>query len=316
MIVIVGATGVGKSDFALQFAQQLPIEIINADLGQFYQPLTIGTAKPAWKQEKVKHHLFDIFSKPYSCTVTEYRALVEECLDDIWQRNKIPVIVGGSTLYVESLFFELLSSDRDSKSSNRDLNQHNSWDLLKSIDPERAATIHPNDSYRINRALDIWYATGVKPSEQKPIFNPLSKNFIFLYLTRDRNELYKRINERVKLMIDAGWLDEVRSLLNTPWQTFVQEKKFIGYPDLIDFLNNPDHRSQREVLELIAQKTRNYAKRQETYWRRLEKKLYNCLVTSPGYTSNQMPKIMNCTLTESNITYCSKQLAEQLHEKK
>lgn len=106
MIVIAGATGVGKTDFALSLAEYLPIEIINADLGQFYQPLTIGTAKPLWQEHPVKHHLFDIFSEPRSCTVMEYRTRALECIHKIWQQKKIPVIVGGSTLYVESIFFE------------------------------------------------------------------------------------------------------------------------------------------------------------------------------------------------------------------
>lgn len=104
MIVIVGATGVGKSDFASRLAEYLPIEIVNADLGQFYQPLTIGTAKPLWQKDPIRHHLFDIYSEPKSCTVMEYRALVVNCLHDIWQRDKIPVIVGDQ-LFMLNLFF-------------------------------------------------------------------------------------------------------------------------------------------------------------------------------------------------------------------
>jgi tRNA dimethylallyltransferase len=309
MIVIAGATGVGKTDFALSLAEYLPIEIINADLGQFYQPLTIGTAKPLWQEHPVKHHLFDIFSEPRSCTVMEYRTRALECIHKIWQQKKIPVIVGGSTLYVESIFFEPQQTKTNAEFIlNEKISE--SWDQLNAFDPERAAKIHPNDSYRIKRALAIWQTTGVKPSEQKPIYNP-PVDYWFFYLTRDRNDLYKRINERVGLMIDAGWLDEVRSLINTDWQSFIQAKKFIGYPELVDFQIKTLN-SYENVLALISQRTRNYAKRQETYFKRLEKKLYNCLVKSTGYTSKQASKIFVNNLTSLDLTVYIKQLSKNL----
>lgn len=317
MIVIAGATGVGKTDFALSLAEYFPIEIVNADLGQFYQPLTIGTAKPSWQHQPVQHHLFDIFSKPRTCTVMEYRTLLLECLQKIWEQNKIPVIVGGSTFYVESIFFEpAQTTDSETLSFDPELNNRETlelWNELNKLDPERASKIHPHDRYRIKRGLAIWYSTGIKPSQQKPIYNPPA-HYWFFYLTRDRSDLYNRINARVVQMLNAGWIDEVKSLMNTEWETFIKTKKFIGYPELMQFLSNPSI-SKQEVIDLIAKKTRNYAKRQETYWKRLEKKLHNCLVKSTEYTNKQMSKVMGLNLTTVNIPVYIKQLSEQLIDK-
>lgn len=317
MIVIAGSTGVGKTDLALQIGNELPIEIVNADLGQFYQPLSIGTAKPLWQESPIKHHLFDIFTTPQSSTVVEFRSQLLLCLQDIWSRNKIPVIVGGSTFYVESIFFKPVSDVSLKHQLLEVTDDTQLWNMLHEVDPQRAQQIHPNDTYRLKQGLMLWNATGIQPSLLKPIYDPPSP-YLFLYLTRDRDDLYDRINKRVMQMLDSGWIDEVRGLMNTPWQSFVQTKKFIGYPELIEYLcENPDADISKNNLKLIAdtiaQKTRNYAKRQETYWKRLEKKLSHCLVTSPGYTSNQQSKVIVSNLTSLNLDIYSKQLCAQLY---
>lgn len=187
------------------------------------------------------------------------------------------------------------------------------WDQLNAVDSERASKIHPHDIYRIKRGLAIWHATGMKPSLQKPKYNPPA-DYLLCSITRDRDELYNRINTRVGQMVDAGWLEEVKSLINTQWHSFIQTKKFIGYPELIDFhIHNAS--PKQEVLDVIAKKTRNYAKRQESYWRRLEKKLYNCLVESTEYTSKQASKILIKNLTSVNLEVYIKQLSEQLFDR-
>ncbi len=312
-IIIAGSTGVGKTDFSLQLGNELPIEIVNADLGQFYQPLTIGTAKPAWKNEKIVHHLFDIFSEPRSCTVIEYRTMLQNCIESIWSRNNIPVIVGGSTFYIESIFFEPSTHEKiDSQASYSayDCEDASLWKKLEAIDHQRASEIHPNDYYRLKRALEIWNSTGIKPSEQKPVYNPIAP-FHFYYLTRDRSDLYARIDQRVTTMIEQGWLDEVSSLLSTQWHDFILMKKFIGYPDLCDYILQGCPIDQKEsLIERIAQKTRNYAKRQETFWRRLEKKIYNCLVTTPEYTYKKKSAIDRLNLTSCNLAVYSNQQAK------
>ena len=189
MVVIAGSTGVGKTDFALNLGKDLPIEIVNADTGQFYEPLTVGTAKPDWKTNSIPHHLFDIFTTPRSCTILEYRKLLSACLEDIWKRNKIPVIVGGSTFYIESIFFEPAQPDQiDKAQEDLDLTLFDDlslWDKLNAIDPQRAEEIHPHDHYRLTRALTLWHTTGIKPSKQRPSYNPYAP-YWFFDLTRER----------------------------------------------------------------------------------------------------------------------------------
>lgn len=305
IVVIVGSTGVGKTDFAFELARYISIEIINADLGQFYEPFSIGTAKPDWKNSSVAHHLFDIMTTPHAITAFEYRHQVQKKITQIINHGNTPVIVGGSTFYVESLFFELPSLGTLTQHSLYYYDQKETsqlWHELYGIDALRAQAIHHNDRYRIIRALQQWYQTGIKPSTLTPTFSPVHQ-FEYVYLFRDREDLYVRINQRVDIMLAAGWLDEVHAIMNTPWEAFVLEKKFIGYPELIAYSNNKTP-ALAQVSSLIAQKTRNYAKRQETYWRRLEKKISHCLVTTPEYTNTHASCIASYNITKESIKDC------------
>lgn len=271
-IVLAGPTGVGKTDMALEIANHLPIEIINADVGQFYMPLTIGTAKPDWKESPIPHHMFDVLSSPENMTVTEYRNRVVDLCKDIWQRGNIPLFVGGSHFYITALFFPPLIHEEVPKRTYTESTQ-DLWNQLKSIDPDRAEALSPHDRYRIERALTIWHATGIKPSTYKPQYNPIAAAYSVLFLSRDRTKLYERINQRTDVMIQQGWIQEVEPLIHSKWEEFLQEKKLIGYDDIIKYLKKNDMKSIPKLKEIIAQKTRNYAKRQFTYWRMLQEKL-------------------------------------------
>jgi tRNA dimethylallyltransferase len=304
IIIVSGPTGVGKTDFVLRLADSFPLEIINADVGQLYTPLTIGTAKPDWRHERVPHHLFDVLTTPQSLTVIQYRNLVLPLIEQCWQRNTIPVIVGGSLFYIQSLLFppqEYTTSDvqHEKGFSLKD----DIWQQLFEIDPERAQAIHPHDIYRLQRALQIWHETGVKPSLKKPIYDPIAP-YLFVYCTRERNNLYARINERVATMIDAGWLEETKLLLGTPWQDFLLAKKIIGYDDIVHYLLNNSH-DKALLIDLIAQKTRKYAKRQETFWRRLSEKLSEYVSPQPL----KLPKITTLDLTLLDHDLYIKQLS-------
>lgn len=267
-LIITGPTGVGKTDLVLALGQILPLEIINIDMGQFYEPLSIGTAKPLWRQEPIPHHLFDIVTDPVDISVAHYRKLFQNKIHEIWQRGALPVAVGGSGFYIQSLFFppkefsNKLHSDRSSQSTEE------LWNELFHIDPERAWQINKNDRYRIERALDLWLVTGKQPSLLRPQFDPVCPALI-VCLTRERAELCERINARTHVMLKSGWIDEVRRL-SPEWQTFLLEKKLIGYPELIEYVRT-GHPSLDEVIETIQKKTRAYAKRQMTYWRRFKK---------------------------------------------
>lgn len=290
LVVIYGPTGVGKTDFADHLANIVHGEIINADIGQFYTPLSIGTAKPLWQKSPIAHHLFDILDEPRDLTVTQYRELVIALLEDIWQRGNVPIIVGGSGFYIASLFFppQLPSSKKSMMVNFEGDDTKSLWDMLNKIDPERAKDIHIHDRYRIVRALEIWHNTGIKPSNYVPIYDPPSPYFM-LCLTRDRKQLYERINQRVHEMIEQGWIQEVKLLLGTLWENFLKEKKIIGYDDIIRYLHGPQTNKDYEYLiETIAQKTRNYAKRQLTFWRMMQKKLapYVAISSSSLYEVN------------------------------
>jgi tRNA dimethylallyltransferase len=262
-IVITGPTAVGKTDIAYELDPFLPCEIVNADVGQMYLPLTIGTAKPDIREHAIPHHLFNILREPINFTVQQYRQSLLAVMQEIWQRNKIPVIVGGSGFYIKSIFYPP-ASDNFSQSEL----VGGSWQELQAVDPKRAAQLHPNDQYRIDRALQIWRTTGKPPSDFVPALMPPAPFHCYV-LIRDRNELYQRIDERVGKMMHAGWIEETKSLLGTPWEQFLIKKKIIGYDIIIDYLH--ERMSYERMVEVIAQQTRNYAKRQLTLFRSMLK---------------------------------------------
>ncbi len=272
MIIVCGPTGVGKTDFALKLGNYLPVEMINMDVGQFYTPLSIGTAKPDLHSLSIPHHLFDIVDTPSNYTVTTYRKEVVALIDSLCSADKVPLLVGGSGFYLKSLLFppKADSSSSHALSGRRDKINY-SWELLREVDPQRAHQINPSDTYRITRALDIWFETGKKPSEYSLVYDPPAP-FDLVFLFRERADLYQRINERVVAMIDAGWIEEVRLLIGTPWEPFILEKKIIGYSEIIHYLK-VGGMSKTDLVEEIQKKTRHYAKRQITFYRMLEREI-------------------------------------------
>lgn len=269
LIIIYGPTGVGKTDYALSLGQDIKIEVINGDVGQFYEPLAIGTAKPDWKKEKVPHHLFDVLKKPEDCTVVMYRKMVLDTVQQVWSRGAVPIIVGGSGFYIKSFFFVpqgVSCNQQEFSETTEEL-----WQMLKKRDPKRAQETYQQDRYRIERALAL-LNQGIKPSECIPEYTSLDADVLLCFLNRPRKELYERINERTHAMFEQGWVQEVEPLMNTPWQEFLKRKKLIGYNDIIDYLETDRTEQEREQLYVtIQKKTRNYAKRQLTFWRMLEK---------------------------------------------
>jgi tRNA dimethylallyltransferase len=273
VIIISGPTATGKSDLAVRVGDN--IEVVNADIGSFYKQLTIGTAKPDWQNQTIPHHFFDVIADASSWTAPQFRQKLQILIEEIWERGNIPVIVGGSAFYIQAFFYknhELVQPDQDLIVSLEQQSAQSLWQALHAIDPQRAAAIDPHDQYRLVRALAIWKTQGQKPSDFQPIFAPLAP-FHFITLTRDRDQLYERINQRVQVMMQQGWLDEVRSLLDDgPWQDFMLKKKIIGY-DLLaaHLLGHCSEQSLDEIIDLIAQKTRNYAKRQITFLSKLQR---------------------------------------------
>ena len=172
LLLVCGPTAVGKTDFVNQLSLHAPVEIINMDMGQMYKPISIGTAKPDWKNAQVPHHLFDIIQSPENYTAAFYRQIVLQKIVEIQKRGALPVLVGGSSFYLKSVLFPLEEQIVETPVSFVDKETSFLWHELKKIDPVRANAIHPHDRYRIERALSIWYTTGKKPSLCDVVYNP------------------------------------------------------------------------------------------------------------------------------------------------
>ncbi len=309
-IGITGPTGVGKTALVDGLAQQLsfPLEVINADTGQLYTSLSIGTAKPDLANVVVPHHQFDVISEPEDYTATQYREAVLALMQSITARGAVPVIVGGSGFYIATLFYP----PQEQQTKGYDFSGKTTqelWDLLATIDTKRASQIHQHDRYRIERALKAWYDTGKAPSSLEPVFDPPGKGVLY-FVNRSKEELHERINARVVQMLEQGWLDEVAGL-SQEWQEYLLKKKLIGYPDIIKYLREqelgvlPDDAYELLVAR-ISQRTRGYAKRQITFWKSLRRRL------EKSDPEGKYLKIEEINLTEVADELYIKKLCEEL----
>ena len=276
IIIITGPTASGKTAFVDQiYSKNSAIEVINADMGQFYAPLSIGTAKPDWRALPYLCHLFDILTTPEDFTVVQFRARVIELVEQILARGNTPVIVGGSMFYIKSLFYpplkkvdgcsvgdvtqanpahpELVEGPSVSEILTPDLENLSTqdlWERLQEIDPVRAAAIHPSDRYRIGRALEIWYKQGVKPSSLLPVLEyPFGNASVeIMYIRPSMAVLTERINARTAAMVIGGWGEEAQSLRGTSWAAFVRRKNLIGYTELVDAIPKVVKRATEELV--------------------------------------------------------------------
>jgi tRNA dimethylallyltransferase len=276
------------------------------DVGQFYHPLTIGTAKPDWRSSTITHHLFDIVDKPIDYTVVAYKKDVLALVHQIRARGNMPILVGGSGFYLKSLFFTPIAVEVHNNPPMQACDDEKSlWDTLYAIDPQRAHAIQPHDTYRIQRALAIWYASGIKPSAYKPVYHNDFGRYAVVGLFRDRDDLYTRINNRVVSMFDAGWVDEVRSL-SPAWIDFIRRKKIIGYNEIDAYLNNenPTIAMYNQLIEDIAQRTRQYARRQMIFWRMLIREFQHAWQQEAG----NRPLHIDITMTKTSLIEYKNQL--------
>ncbi len=308
-IGITGPTGVGKTALVDGLAETLSfqIEVINADTGQLYTPLSIGTAKPDLTTVSVPHHQFNVIDEPRDYTATQYREAVLTLMKDITARGAVPVIVGGSGFYIATLFYPPQDQELGGNYDFSDKSTQELWDLLATIDAKRAQAIHKHDRYRIERALRVWYETGLQPSSLVPIFDPPGVGVLY-FLTRSKEELHERINARVLEMLDQGWLDEV-SALSEEWHEYLLKKKLIGYPEIITYLNEEElpEDAYEYLVAKISQKTRGYAKRQVTFWKSLKTRLKK---SDPE--GRYLKKIEEINLTLTPYDLYIKQLSNEL----
>lgn len=277
-VMILGPTASGKTEVSIKLAKKLNTEIVNADCLQIYKHLNIGTAKATLEeQDGIKHHLLDFVEPTSEFSVSEYKSLAMPIITNLINNNKIPIIVGGTGFYAQSLItnLEYGNSFKD-ENLRKELNNLATekgnlfvYEMLKNIDEESAKKIHPNDVKRVIRAIEIFKLSGVKKSQlnntmQTNTQNPLKP--LIIVINRNRDELYNRINLRVDLMIKNGLIDEVKNLQTTYNLTINnQSMQGIGYKEILEYLNNK--LSLEEAIDKIKTSTRHYAKRQITWFK-------------------------------------------------
>ena len=266
--VICGPTGSGKTETAIHLANYLNAPIINADAFQIYKEMNIGTAKiskddPNYK----KHYLLDIKEPSENFSVMEYQKLFRETVDELSKQYQDIVVCGGTGLYIRASIYDYVfeEHDQDDVSDLEQMDTEELYELLKKFDPKATETIHMNNRKRVIRAISIARTSDTKKSDNissqkhEPIY-PVR----FLMLSPNREQLYENINARVDKMVELGLVDEVKELLKK-YKLSTTAQAAIGYKEVIDYLDNK--MSFDECVELIKKRTRNYAKRQVTFFK-------------------------------------------------
>lgn len=272
--MLIGPTAVGKTKMSIELAKRLDAEIISGDSMQIYRGMDIGTAKitPA-EMQGIPHHLIDIKDPEDSFSVAEFQQLVRPLIREITRRRKLPMIVGGTGLYIQSVLYDYQFTDAPSdegyRQKLRKFVEENGemalFHMLKAVDEESAARIHPRNVRRVIRALEIYHCTGKTMSEWQKTQTPeLLYDAAIIGLTMEREQLYRRINERVEQMIANGLLDEVKALYDRGLRD-CQSIQAIGYKELYAYFVGAI--SLEEAIEQLKQNSRRYAKRQLTWFR-------------------------------------------------
>jgi tRNA dimethylallyltransferase len=274
VLVILGPTASGKTTVALQVAKELGGEIVSADARQIYKLMNIGTAKPSRSErETVKHHFVDELLPDQDFNAGEFGKRGRRIIGEIYKRSKVPIVVGGSGLYIQALidgFFEGPPADSAVREflTNR-LEKEGAEVLLHElcrVDPGAASKMLPSNTRRIIRALEVYSITGVRISELQKIRVPEKLDTLISGLDWDRKLLYKRIEERVDAMMSDGLVDEVKDLLKRGYSPQLNALQTVGYAEVFQYLIGEF--SYDRMIELIKQNSRRYAKRQLTWFKK------------------------------------------------
>ena len=275
LLVICGATASGKTALAVECAKRLGGEVVSCDALLVYRGLNIGTAKPtAEEMAGIRHHLIDVAEPTQAFTVHDFERLALAAIDEIAARGKIPVLCGGTGFYLNAVLFRSgyghVGADESVRARYNAVAAEKGKEylhaLLREVDPESAEKLHPNDVKRVVRALEIFELTGQKKSAQS---DGLTPRFAYEAFAVDfpRAALYERIDRRVGQMLDAGLVDEVKGLLAAGVPQDAQCMQGIGYKEVVEGLRNGDLNST--MRDIIQKNTRNYAKRQITFFKKL-----------------------------------------------
>ncbi len=280
LVVVLGPTASGKTSFSIQCAEYIDrelgksSEVINADSRQLYVGLNIGTAKITEEEmQGVPHHLIDVLDPNEEITVAGFKKMAEESINEIHSRSDIPILVGGSMLYISAIIDGLQfapSADpqlRDELEKEYELDGGLTlYERLKEIDPETAAAFHANNKPYVIRAMEIINATG-EPASKIKKRSDCKYDLLIFGMEWLRDELTARITERTSLMFDEGWVGEVQGLMDQGYGPECPAMKSHGYREIMEQIDGGDL-DQSELQEIIAAKSRQYAKRQMTWWRR------------------------------------------------
>lgn len=278
IVVIAGPTAVGKTEYSIKAAQTFNGEIVSCDSMQLYKYMDIGSAKPTIEEQKAApHHLVDIIDPRDDFSVAEYQNLAKDKILTLLKENKLPVIAGGTGLYLNSILYDMDfgggGADNEIREKYekiaKELGNEELFKMLQQADPDAAKRLHPNNTKRVIRALES-IETG---HEGIKSFNEVSVKTseyeaILIGLTRDRAELYDRINRRVDIMMDLGLVDEVRKLMSMGLDADSISMKGIGYKEIIGYLKG--EYDIDEAVRLIKRNSRRYAKRQLTWFKRYD----------------------------------------------
>lgn len=278
LVVVAGPTASGKTEAAIRICQWFDGEVVSADSMQIYKYLSVGTAKPEEaEKEGIPHHMMDFLEPSQPFSVAEYVQKAKEIIADIHSRGKLPVVVGGTGLYIDSLVSNIQFSESDNDPQLREQLQHYAaekgnealWQLLNEKDPEAAANIHPNNVGRVIRAIEMIEMTGKTKTQQLEESRQEPSPYDVLYLAinyRDRQTLYDRINLRVHIMLEHGLEEEARWLMEHGYAPTAAQA--IGYKEMFGYLQGEE--TLEQAIEKIQQGSRRYAKRQITWFRRNE----------------------------------------------
>lgn len=276
VIVICGPTASGKTALSIALAKKIGGEIVSADSMQIYKDMDIGSAKPTKEEmQGIKHYMLEFVSPKERYSVAEYKKQAEQAIQEILQKGKTPIIVGGTGLYVNSLIYGIEYQDTKIDEEYREKLEkivveeglEKLYEQAKEIDPQAMETISPNDRKRIIRVLEIYHETGKTKTQQEieSRKNEVKYDYKVFAITMERSILYERINKRVDIMVEQGLIQEVQNLIQK-YDQYPTAMQALGYKEIKQYLEG--NTSKEEAIETIKQETRRYAKRQLTWFRK------------------------------------------------
>lgn len=277
LIVLTGPTAVGKTSASIGLAKAIGGEIISADSMQVYRHMDIGSAKITPEEmEGVKHHLIDVLDPSEAFNVVTFQQMAKAAMEEIYAAGHIPIVVGGTGFYIQALLYDIDFTEEDDATQYREELEELAktrgkdylYEQLQQVDPEGAAAIHPNNVKRVIRALEYYRNTGGKISEHNEASHQKESPYDFTYFVLDMNreELYRRIDKRVDIMIEQGLVDEVKALAANGATRDMVSMQGLGYKEILDYLDGEI--TLEEAIYRIKRDSRHFAKRQLTWFRR------------------------------------------------